>query len=1197
MSTGRHYWEMKLKTRAPKGRSAIAFGVVPATTSNYDKGHSGSGAYYIDASRGSLQSSSHGLQDADPHGSFSDGDCIGVLLDCDEGWMRFYLNGKQHGPGFTEGMGQYPLVRAAEFYYPVDTVTVLPGASVPQSIAVTDEATDTTTGVLDARKKPAEELRSAKSSIRGLRGLRGLQTEINVRAQTVFLMERKFTCVIYKGNCLPAHPGIFDVGSGQEPEPIPVYVVPHGAKYKVQVANPFDDRRASVVLHIDGSWIGAWILAPSECFVIERPSTITKCFTFLQEAHAAEAEEKATEFSPAHTGIVQGQLSNGLVKCCFTPEILFLCVTIPEVGFKEFTVKMPDDGKAGTFRGTSIPVGGDLTYFVDQVFVSRGKWAASMAAFDQKPATAEFDLRECTSVAVSGTLCQAGRAEGSQGFCVPQKGRLLHRSAQGPDQSRLERALGLCPGAQSTLCKSLDLCPGATTLQGPSQQAFGSQVSGAECARFSETEDAIVIEFKLMGDSSESPDEKRAGADNASQATALRYASRFETAPCPEDAVDHQLFAALGEHRVETFEQVMSNMARDRSYQGDTSTLEHYKEQSIESHSDDPARFIRSYTQEWCPKPMYDEQCGQECSRQGCHNTSQCMCPVCKQAQYCSANCMMQDWERHKWPQAGLKTEDCNRSPYRVMNQRLLKKELTSSDFMVGYTKMFMLSLGRLDPIPTCTVFRALSNLPRELHDKFSGYKPDDEFVFNNVNSTSLDIAASESFLGTDTPSNLRVFLTIDCIQGFAIEQFSEFPCEKEVIVPAGSKFRVTRQSKNGSRLDLHLTQLPPQKAVSDALGIQSTSVHAFTNMPTEQHEEAQATFLYTSPEASAKQKKKNERQAITEKFRELERQRKQHLEAAAGQKKLEADARKRKQKLELEQQRKRERDARERKQKLELEQQRKRERDARERKLKQQLEQEQQRKHECELRDQEEADRKRKQKLELDGKLGRQWGVGSLFGRILVVYGWIGELQNWVSLALVSLLFTIQPGIFLSALYFTAVIAVLAMVAEWGLAGGCSALMVWGEQKPMGDRWLLDADANNSFIQGYRWYVLGLALASAILETGSHSHSGVIYVVLAIGYCRADVWADTNWGLLPLYLPVFAVFHWKVQPLLEYLFLDTWVSAYIGNMSIYIAWPFQALLVVLLVAEVWSCYWWQKYGHFSALLVVPWCYGAWPFN
>ena len=27
MSTGRHYWEMKLKTRAPKGRSAIAFGV------------------------------------------------------------------------------------------------------------------------------------------------------------------------------------------------------------------------------------------------------------------------------------------------------------------------------------------------------------------------------------------------------------------------------------------------------------------------------------------------------------------------------------------------------------------------------------------------------------------------------------------------------------------------------------------------------------------------------------------------------------------------------------------------------------------------------------------------------------------------------------------------------------------------------------------------------------------------------------------------------------------------------------------------------------------------------------------------------------------------------------------------------------------------------------------------------------------
>jgi hypothetical protein len=61
-----------------------------------------------------------------------------VLLDLDAGWMRFYLNGKRFGPGFTEGvMG--PLVRGAQFRVDEDKLTVLPGAVAPHGAGAANE--------------------------------------------------------------------------------------------------------------------------------------------------------------------------------------------------------------------------------------------------------------------------------------------------------------------------------------------------------------------------------------------------------------------------------------------------------------------------------------------------------------------------------------------------------------------------------------------------------------------------------------------------------------------------------------------------------------------------------------------------------------------------------------------------------------------------------------------------------------------------------------------------------------------------------------------------------------------------------------------------------------------------------------------------------------------------------------------------
>ena len=72
------------------------------------------------------------------HGEFVQGDRVGVLLDLDAGWLRFYRNGERCGPGYTEGVTG-PLVCAAQMFGKNGCLTVLPGAAVPEGAGAVDE--------------------------------------------------------------------------------------------------------------------------------------------------------------------------------------------------------------------------------------------------------------------------------------------------------------------------------------------------------------------------------------------------------------------------------------------------------------------------------------------------------------------------------------------------------------------------------------------------------------------------------------------------------------------------------------------------------------------------------------------------------------------------------------------------------------------------------------------------------------------------------------------------------------------------------------------------------------------------------------------------------------------------------------------------------------------------------------------------
>ena len=123
MTEGRHYWEVDLS-----GYNVLVGAVRPGL--DHDKSHfTGNDVYSIWGVNGSLWG--NGKNRADLQGQFAAGDRIGVLLDLDAGWLRFFRNGKRCGPGYTQGVTG-PLVRAAQIAIAGSKVTVLSGAVAPE---------------------------------------------------------------------------------------------------------------------------------------------------------------------------------------------------------------------------------------------------------------------------------------------------------------------------------------------------------------------------------------------------------------------------------------------------------------------------------------------------------------------------------------------------------------------------------------------------------------------------------------------------------------------------------------------------------------------------------------------------------------------------------------------------------------------------------------------------------------------------------------------------------------------------------------------------------------------------------------------------------------------------------------------------------------------------------------------------------
>jgi hypothetical protein len=131
LTEGKHYWEVELLSEhvvdifigitRPNLSPAGRYWQMECTDS-----------WFVSAYCGALYG--NGKYGDDEAGENKQGDRVGMLLDLDNGSLRFFKNGVQHGPGYAAGSVTGPVVHAVQMYQKDDSVRLLPNAEAPAGV-------------------------------------------------------------------------------------------------------------------------------------------------------------------------------------------------------------------------------------------------------------------------------------------------------------------------------------------------------------------------------------------------------------------------------------------------------------------------------------------------------------------------------------------------------------------------------------------------------------------------------------------------------------------------------------------------------------------------------------------------------------------------------------------------------------------------------------------------------------------------------------------------------------------------------------------------------------------------------------------------------------------------------------------------------------------------------------------------------
>jgi hypothetical protein len=122
ITKGKHYWEVELLS---EGMSMIFIGIIRPKLVCTD-------SWFITADGGYLYG--NGRYQSNGAGAYKQGDRVGVLLDLDNGSLRFFKNGVAHGPGYAAGSVTGPVVVTVQMYCKDESVRLLPNAEAPAGV-------------------------------------------------------------------------------------------------------------------------------------------------------------------------------------------------------------------------------------------------------------------------------------------------------------------------------------------------------------------------------------------------------------------------------------------------------------------------------------------------------------------------------------------------------------------------------------------------------------------------------------------------------------------------------------------------------------------------------------------------------------------------------------------------------------------------------------------------------------------------------------------------------------------------------------------------------------------------------------------------------------------------------------------------------------------------------------------------------
>jgi hypothetical protein len=140
LTVGKHYWEVGLLSKSLSMVIDIHTGISRPNLDpeGYHRSRDSSlsttppTGWFINTYNGCLFG--NGKFYSDGAGSYKQGDRVGMLLDLDNGSLRFFKNGVEHGPGYPAGSVTGPVVEAVQLYNKDESARLLPNAEGPAGV-------------------------------------------------------------------------------------------------------------------------------------------------------------------------------------------------------------------------------------------------------------------------------------------------------------------------------------------------------------------------------------------------------------------------------------------------------------------------------------------------------------------------------------------------------------------------------------------------------------------------------------------------------------------------------------------------------------------------------------------------------------------------------------------------------------------------------------------------------------------------------------------------------------------------------------------------------------------------------------------------------------------------------------------------------------------------------------------------------